>query len=346
MINRKIFYLVVCTAVVLLLGVTSIFAGDGDRIGTASGVQVLVPVGARDLALAGSGIATTSGLEAIYWNPAGLSAVNNTAQAVFSTMNMFEDVRTNYLALAFKLGKAGVVGFDLKSIDFGDIPITTVEDPDGQFGGTFSPTFVTTGITYSRRLTDAIMVGAVGKVIYESAPRISASAFAFDAGIQYHNFGGIRGLSLGMAVKNIGTNMTYGGSALTNRVQIVGQGQSVFVDNISQTSQLPALIELALGYKRQINEDNALLFTGNFRNNNFGNDNYSFGLEYSYSDLIALRGGWKGINNIDTEDQNYRFALGVGLHYAVGNTDLVFDYTYRDSQYFTGNSMFSFKLGF
>jgi hypothetical protein len=346
MINKKIFYLFVCAAVVLLIGVTSVFAGDGDRTGTAAGVQVLVPVGARDLAMAGSNLANTSGLSAIYWNPAGLSSLNQNATAVFSTMNMFEEVRNNYFALGFKLGKFGSLGLDLKSITFGDIPVTTNEDPDGNFSGTFSPTFVTSGITYSRRLTDAIQVGATGKLIYESAPRISASAFAFDAGIQYHSFGGVRGLSLGLAVKNIGTNMTYGGSALTNRVQIVGVNQSRFVDNIAQQDQLPASVELALGYQRELNENNAVLLAGNFRNNNLGNDGFSFGLEYAYGDLVFLRGGYMGMDATSSADTNYRFALGLGLKYATGGTDLIFDYTYRDSQYFTGNSMFSFMIGF
>ena len=49
-----------------------LIAGDESRIGTSGGNQVLVPVGARGIALAGSERVYSSGLESIYWNPADL----------------------------------------------------------------------------------------------------------------------------------------------------------------------------------------------------------------------------------------------------------------------------------
>ena len=73
--SMNIFKLFAATALVLLIGVTQVYAGDGSRIGTAAGVQVQVPVGARDLAMGGSDIAYTKGLSAMYWNPAGLAHI-------------------------------------------------------------------------------------------------------------------------------------------------------------------------------------------------------------------------------------------------------------------------------
>ncbi|NOY60432.1 MAG: hypothetical protein GXO75_16090 [Calditrichaeota bacterium] len=61
---------------VLFLASLPVYAGDADRIGTAAGTQVLVPVGARDLAMAGSDIVFTTGVDAIYWNPAGFLTWN------------------------------------------------------------------------------------------------------------------------------------------------------------------------------------------------------------------------------------------------------------------------------
>ena len=41
--------------------------------------------------------------------------------------------------------KLGMLGVTVKSIDMGDIPVTTVEDMDGLGGGTFKPTLTTMG---------------------------------------------------------------------------------------------------------------------------------------------------------------------------------------------------------
>ena len=64
--------------------------------------QLLVPVGARDLAMGGANLANTENLEAIYWNPAGLSSMANRAAGQFSTMQIFNDIRVNYVAVAVK----------------------------------------------------------------------------------------------------------------------------------------------------------------------------------------------------------------------------------------------------
>ncbi len=341
----KIIWAIAFASLVLFLGLSPVYGGDPARTGTAGGEQLLVPVGARDLAMGGSNVAFSSGLDAIYWNPAGLSKMNSTAAGVFSTMQIFNDIDVNYLALGLKAGKLGMIGVSIKSFDVGDIAETTLDDIEGASGATFSPTFVTGALTYSRQLTDVIQVGVTGKFISESVPRASASAVAFDIGIQYHNLGGLDGISMGLVVKNIGTNLNYGGSAFLTQ-QVDPNGTTQFRERPTATAQLPASVELGVGYQRNINEDNAIIFNGNFENNNFGNDNFKFGAEYAYSDLIALRGGYLVTDGLASDDQLYRFTLGVGLHYALGGTDLSFDYAFRDSQYFDGNNMFSLTIGF
>lgn len=339
--HRNLIGAIALIMLVLFLGLSPVFAGDPARIGTAAGEQLLVPVGARSLALGGSNVAYTKGLDALYWNPAGLSLMDRSASGMFSTMQIFGDIDVNYLAIGLKAGALGSIGISFKVFDFGDIPITTNEDIEGASGATFAPSFFTAGLTYSRRLTDVIQVGATAKLVNESVPRASASAVAFDVGIQYHDLGGIDGVSFGLAVKNIGTNMQYAGSAFLTQA-----ADRSFQERPTATHQLPATVELGVGYQRNIDENNSITFNTNFENQNFGNDNFKFGVEYSYSDLIALRGGYLFTDNVDSEDQLYTFTLGVGLHYDFGGTDLTFDYAFRDSQYFDGNNLFSLTIGF
>jgi len=345
MISRKIISGLVVLAIVVGFAAAPSFAGDPDRIGTAAGVQLQVPVGARDIAMVGSNLAYTSGLDAIYWNPAGLAGMENTAAAQFSYMSIFNDIGVNYLAAAYGDEDLGVFGFSIKSFSFGDIPFTTTEDMDGISGRTFSPTFVTLGFTYSRPLTEVVNVGVTLKLINESIDRASASAFAFDIGLQYNNLGSIDGLSFAVALKNIGSNMQYGGSGLGTNYQSTS-GREDFLNRETASNQLPTSIELGLGYKAMLAEKNYVTVVSNFQSNNFENDAVKFGLEYSFDDFLFARGGYNMAMGVEKEDALYDFALGAGIKYPLGDVSFMFDYAYRNSQYFDGENVFTVSLGF
>lgn len=346
MTNRKIFNFTIWLTLAFFVAISAVYAGDDSRIGTSAGTQLLVPVGARDLAMGGASIATTHGVDAIYWNPAGLAYLEGVSSCVLSTMQIFNDIRVNYLGLGFKAGRLGQLGVSIKNFSFGEIKETTITDPDGIAGRTFSPTFVTAGLTYARLLTDRIKVGLSGKLIYENIPRASATAFAFDIGLQYRDLGNLPGVDFGIVLKNIGTELKYSGSAFTTRAVEQGVAQTQFFDRIAASDELPAQFQLGVSYRRTVAEDNNFIVSGVFENYNLGNDHFSFGAEYMFRDLVALRGGYFLVPNVETEDILYRFTAGIGLHYKLQNIDLNIDYTYRDSQYFNGNNLFSLTFGF
>jgi hypothetical protein len=346
MTNRRVYHFTIWLTLLFFAALSAVYAGDAARVGTAAGTQLLIPVGARDLAMGGSSVATTKGVDAIYWNPAGLASMKSMATGVVSTMQLFNDIRVNYLGMGFKAGKVGVLGVSIKSTDFGNIKETTVTDPDGLSGRTFSPTFVVTGLTYARMLTDRIQVGLNGNLIYESIPRASATAFAFDIGLQYRDLGNISGMDFGIVVKNIGTEMQYSGSAFTTQAFETGVSQSQFFDRIPSSDELPAKMELGVSYRNTIAENNNVIVSGVFENYNLGKDQFKFGAEYMFKELIALRGGYIMVNDAKSEDVEYNFTAGLGLHYNLNNVDFGFDYTYRNSQYFDGNNLFSLTFGF
>src|SRR5215471_498963 len=75
-------------------------AGRGDKTGTAAASQLLIPVGADPIALAGSSLATVSGIEAMYWNVAGLARESRPTGVMFSHMTYIADIGVDYLALS------------------------------------------------------------------------------------------------------------------------------------------------------------------------------------------------------------------------------------------------------
>ncbi len=345
MINKKILSGMVVLAIIVGFAAAPLFAGDKDRIGTAAGVQVQIPVGARDMALGGADLANTSGLNAQFWNPAGMPRMDRTAAAQFSYMSIINDIGVNYMSVAYNDEDVGSFGLNIKSFGFGDIPFTTNEDMDGASGRTFSPTFVTVGLSYARALTEYVNVGLTVKVISENIDRASASAVAFDIGLQYDNPGGIEGINFGVVIKNIGSDLRYEGSGLGSNY-LDPNGKEYFLNSPSASNELPTSIELGLSYMASVNEDNSVLMTSNFQSNNFQNDALKFGVEYNYSNFLFARGGYNYAVETESEAQLYDFALGAGLKYELGEVLFVFDYAYRNSQYFDGNNVFTFELYF
>lgn len=133
------------------------FAGDVARKGTTGAEHLLIPVGARSIATSGAFLANTSGPEAIYFNPAGL-ARSESAEAMFSYTSYIADINIVYFALGVKLSEIGSFGLSVKSLDFGDIPVTTYENPDGT-GATYSPSYTIVGLTYAKEVTERVCAG-------------------------------------------------------------------------------------------------------------------------------------------------------------------------------------------
>ncbi len=349
--NRQIFLSVLKLCIVILV-VTSTAEAQNKRIGTASGVQTLIPVGGRDLAMGGSSLAYTSGVDALFWNPAGLGILASSAEGIFSRMSYIADIGVNYGAVGVKLGDFGNIAFSVKSIDFGDISLTTNDDPDGLSGRTFSPTFVTVGLTYARSLSDAISAGGTVKIISEQVARVNASGFAFDFGIQYRGIANVPGLHLGVTVKNIGPQMKYDGPGLLrNATSSDGDRPEQKYKTEAASFELPSLVEIGLGYERRFTDNVMLGLTTSFTNNNLYSDEYKIGGEIGYilgpSVRLYGRGGYALTPQLENSDDNiFGLTLGAGLFYATAGLDITIDYAYRQVELFNDNQVVSVKLGF
>ena len=334
----------------VITGASSARAGRPDKAGASAAPELLIPVGPRSIALAGSSLATASGIEALYWNPAGLARSPHTANAMFTHMSYIADIGVEYLAISNTFAGFGTLGFSMKALSFGDIPITTEDQPDGT-GEITSPTFVTIGGTFSRLLTDRIAVGLTLNMITERMERVNTSGIAFNVGVQYNGVGGIEGLALGVVVKNIGPQMEYTGNGLlrTGQVDDISRPGSFYLVKAA-AAELPSVMEMGLGYEANLNEAGKLRFTGLFQNNNFADDEYRGGVEYSYDDLVFLRTGYNYIpkngevQNIYSGPNGWSF--GFGVHTILSDVDLSVDYGYRAVQFFGGNQVVGLSLGF
>jgi len=350
--KNRVVYSFVLLCVVMAVVVSSLRAQEtqNQRIGSAAAPELLVPVDARGLAMGGSCIALAEGVSAIHWNPAGLGHLGTSAQAMFTSMAYIADIRLNYGAVGVSFGGFGVVGVSVRSFSFGDISLTTNDDPEGLMGRTFSPTFITVGLTYARAFTDAITVGGTVKAISETMARANGSAMAFDLGVQYRNVAGVPGLNLGVALKNYGTQMSFGGSGLLRRATSSdGRRPEQYYKSDAASFELPSLIEMGLAYKRDLTEDLFAVVTGSFVNDNMALDQYRIGGEVGYTmDKLRFfgRGGMEFSPKSDMDEVIWGPAVGAGLYYAAPGISFMLDYAYRQTEYFNDNSMFTLTFGF
>ena len=321
-----------------------LIGGDESRIGTSGGNQVLVPVGARGIALAGSERVYSSGLESVYWNPAGL-ARSQSPTVLASSMDLFNDMGVNYFGASGNFDKLGMLGVTVKSIDMGDIPVTTVEDMDGLGGGTFKPTLTTMGVTYANSFSDRSFFGVTGKIVYESIPRATASALALDIGVQYTGLAGVEGLGLGLVLSNIGTDMHYEGSGLTGQ-GTTEDGISDFLNREASYDKLPSTYNMSLSYSVA-----GAILGMTYTSHNFSYDELNLGGEYTLNDMFHLRAGLTSPmleeDSMNDGETLYSMNFGAGLKYSLYGVNLVVDYTMRNqSDTFNTSNVFSVGLVF
>lgn len=321
------------------------------RSGTNAASELLIPVGARHIALGGAAIATASGLEALYWNPAGLARASRNANAMFSHMQHLADVNVNYFAVSSAFSGFGTLAFSVKALDIGDIAVTTEDSPDGT-GALISPQFVTAGFTYSRVLSDRVGVGATINVVSETIDRVSATGLAFSFGVQYNDLVAINGLSLGVTLKNIGPAMQYGGTGLlrTGNVIDVSRGSSPY-QIVAGKDELPSSLEIGLGYKLKVGEKNHLNLTSLYQDSNYDDDASRLGVEYSLNETLFLRGGYSfafSAGNDPAGENRYIYGLsaGAGFQRELGGVEVSLDYAFRQVEFFDNSNVFTLKLGF
>jgi hypothetical protein len=324
-----------------------LFAGGGKRNGTAGAQELLIPVSARGLAMSGADISGITGLDAIFYNPAGFGGSKFGTEAMFSYMNYIADIGFSFAAVGVDLGDLGSLGFNVRTLDFGDIPVTTIENPYGN-GVTFSPSFFVGGITYANSLTDRIRVGVNINLISETIIRTSATGMSFDAGIQYTELAGVQGLKIGVVLRNLGSQIKYDGEDLLRIAEDpTSQRGTQFYKIDAAAFELPSQLEFGLSYSYLFNESYKATLASSFQNNNFANDEYRIAGEFNFNNTFFVRGGYAYVSeNSDNTDQSlWGPTFGAGVNVDAG-VDIVVDYAFRSVDYFDANHMITVKLGF
>ncbi len=319
-----------------------LFAGNEDRVGQAGASELLINPWARSSGWGSVGTACTRGLEGIYTNVAGTAFTAKT-ELIFSHSMYFKGtgISINSFGLTQKIGATSVLGVAVMSMSFGEIPVTTVESPDGGIG-TFTPNLTNINISYAKMFSNSIYGGLTVKIITERIANLSASGVAIDAGIQYIT-GVNENIMFGITLKNVGPRVKFNGDGLSFRGLIPGATSLSTVQQRSADFELPTSLNIGGAYDAKLAERHHLIIAANFASNSFSKDQYTLGLEYRMMEYLMLRGSYtyeKGIFKKDTRTSVYTGpSAGLTVQVPFGKekaSSFAVDYSYRPTDPFAG----------
>lgn len=345
---------------IMLLGYST-FAGNEDRAGEAGASELLINPWGRSSGWGGANSASATGIEAMNLNVAGLAYTKNT-ELMFTNTSWLggTDISINAFGFAKKMGDdGGVLGLSVMAMSFGELDITTTENPDGGLG-TFKPNYLNIGAAYSKNFSNTISGGIVVKLVTQSISNVNASGVAIDAGVNYVT-GDYDRLKFGIALRNVGPTMSYKGNGLSTRADIPSQDKELTVNQRSNDFELPSLVNIGVSYDFYLAPDSMggdvpsqhkLTAAGTFTSNSFTSDQFRIGLEYSFRNMFMVRGGYIYENNVTDEELTRTTSagptFGATIEVPVGKagTTLGIDYSYRVTRTFDGTNAIGLKLSF
>ncbi|MBN1756042.1 PorV/PorQ family protein [bacterium] len=238
-----------------------------------------------------------------------------------------DDIYYEFFSSTYYLEGWGTLGGSIIFISEGENIWT---DESGNVLGTFQSYELAVGLSYGTAILDKLALGLNFKVIHSHlVPRQVtvggeqgegvATVFAVDGGLHYQL--PLKGLTMGLTVQNIGPSIHY-------------------ID-YEQRDPLPRNLKLGLAYRILDSDFNRLTIATDFNKDliDLGNDPLNrelremvknIGVEYTYSNLISLRGGY-------LIDYDYHYEPGddewVGTHYmtfgaGIKYSNYQFDFSY------------------
>ncbi len=337
---------VVLIAAFLIPVSVTLKAGNKDRTGQAGATELLINPWARSSGWGSANMSRVRGLEAMWGNVAGTAFTQGT-QLIFANTQWLKGTGTNIMAFGLNqhVGETGVLGIQVMSMNFGEVDITTVANPD-EPQGTFKPNLMNLGFSYSKAFSNSIYAGVLVKIISESISDVSAVGVALDAGIQYVT-GAEEQITFGIALKNWGPKMKYSGDGLSIRTLLSGQDDMSTLEQRSASFEIPAQLNIGAAYDFIFPKEYRLTVAGTFVSNSFSKDQFAGGLEFSLKDYVQIRGGYtyeNGMfeNSLNVENTNINNGLSAGLSVQVPlnkekGSYIGVDYSYRESKAFNGN---------
>lgn len=288
------------------------------KVGTFDGQFLKIGVGARAEGMGGAFVAVADDATALYWNPAGIARIDaQSSEISLNHANWPAELSFDQASCVFHLKMLpGALGVQIRALSMQPMEERTAYQPEGT-GRTFDAGMQAIGLTYSRSFTDKFSAGVTGNFISEGLDDKTSSSMAFDVGTLYDV--GVAGMKIGMAIENIGSEMTF----------------------IDRSARIPSIFRVGTSAVLMNSSDQKLIGSFEFSHPPDNTEHMNFGAEYSFRRYLFLRTGY----NVDYDSAG--LAAGIGMRFPVsvaGKANL--DYAYTDMKALGGAHRFSLNFVF
>ncbi len=328
--------LVVLISVAVLLAPGIAFSQaslGGQRVGTASGTFLKLPLSAPGAAMGGAYVAVVDDATSVGWNPAGLAAISQKGFSV-THIQWFADIDYTYAVYAQPwAGFSGSVGFFFGSLST-TLNETTEYMPYGT-GRKFLFTDWIAGVSVARRLTDKLMVGGNVKYVREELGTDVGgpvtNAFLLDVGTKYYV--GLSSIRMAMLLSNFGPEMKPSGT-------FVGLADGTTIRQDYEGFAPPTVFKFGVALDPFKNDMHRVTASAEMNHYADNEETIRAGVEYEVAGVATIRGGY----DVNSDDMGLAFGAGLKLKY--GGMTGSLDYSYLEAEYLGGVNIFTLNFLF
>lgn len=317
--------------IALLLAFSAAATAQFNKAGRTTFQFLKIGVGGRAAAMGEATIANTQDINSVYWNPAGLTGIQNLEAGVNYT-KWIADLSVTSAAVGYNLGEA-VVAFNYMGLNYGNIQeaVTRGTSVDTRTGSTFSGSDLALGVSAARRFTDQLSIGANVKYLRENLFTYTASLWAADIGTYYDTQW--KGIRIAMTAQNFSkqARWLYTGEETQQSYELP------LVFRIGTSIDLWGGENLVFGGDAAINK--LTLDVDAIHTNDYG-ERLHVGGEYVFMNMLSLRAGYR----MNYEEGN--LALGAGFKTELSGVKLEVDYAYVKYDFLESPHRFSLIFAF
>jgi len=309
---------VVAVLVLLSLPLSADAAQVFEKVGTLGGQSLKIGVGARAAGMGEAYVAIADDATAVYWNPAGIARLSGQSISINHTA-WPANVLFDQAAYVFSVKWIpGMLGVNVRALTMSRDVVRTTYLPEGT-GETFDAGEWAYGVTYARALTDKFSAGFSINYVQTGLADVKGSSTTFDFGTLYDV--GILGAKIGMAIQNVGSDMTF----------------------IDEKVKMPVFFRVGGSFDVLQMGENKLITAAEFTHPPDNSEKLNLGAEYAFHDYLFLRGGYK--MNYDTEGLTAGFGVKFPLT-LVKSSVARLDYAYQDMNYLSAAHRVSLNVSF
>lgn len=312
------------------------------KTGTTAAQVLKFNVGPRAIGMGGAFTSVSNDILSTYWNPAGTASIQSN-EVFFNHTDLYLDVKHDYSAFATNLSDLGTVGLFVSVLSMDEMEVRTIEQPEGT-GEFFDAGALVIGVNYSRYLTENFSIGFNFKYINESIWHMSANGFALDIGTLY-KIPILNEFRIAASISNFGTKMRLEGRDVTKTYASGSTGRDILNVNLELDQfDLPLLFRFGVSADLLKDESSRLTVGVDAVHPNDHSEYINSGLEYSWNEIVFIRGGYNSLFETDSEKG---LTLGFGLNYRVIDAIKVkLDYAFQDFGRLTNVHYFSVGVNF